>query len=424
VSARAGEPPALRRAQWRVLIATSACYLCYYVGRQNFGWAIKGMRDDLNLTNTQIGWISGTSLVCYGAGQIWSGRLGDRFGGRRMVALGAVLSCGFNWLTSFAQGFASLMLAWCLNSLAQSLGFAPASRLIANWWGRQERGRAYGIFNFAAGFSSVLAFALSIAVLQVLSWPWVFRLPALLLPVAGVALFWLVRDRPEELGFATPPGCSDEPGEGGGKRPAPRPGRDRWVLGSRRFLLACLGFGLDNWARLGLLVWVPVHFLRTGDASSAVWITLSLPIGMALGALATGYLGDRVFQADHPRLIALLLGLAGVTALTLALVPREQGWLWVSLLFLAGFLVFGPVSPFLALGTELLGTRATGTGLGVMNAAGYGTAALGDLAFGRVLDVTGRTESIFVLAAVACALGAVASLGILAGRGSRPAVLD
>ena len=139
-----------------MLLLTSFCYLFYYTGRQNFGWAIKGIRDDLHLTNTQIGWISGTGLAFYGLGQIVSGHWGDRFGGRWLVTLGAFLSCGLNWATSFGRSFWLLVLPWAANGFAQSMGFAPASRLIANWWGPRERGRAFGIFTFAAGFSSVL----------------------------------------------------------------------------------------------------------------------------------------------------------------------------------------------------------------------------------------------------------------------------
>lgn len=404
-----------RQAQWRVLLAASLCYLFYYTGRQNFGWAIKGIREDLGLSNTQIGWISGTGLVCYGVGQIVSGQLGDRLGGRRLVTLGAILSCLFNWLTSFGRGFWPLLVLWSLNNSAQSMGFAPASRLITNWWGYGERGKAFGIFNFAAGAASVLVFAAAIVVLGSLSWVWVFRLPVLLLPIAALAFFGLVRDRPEELGFRSPsdrPGAAVEPVADGPQETAG--GRFRAVLGNRRFVIASVGFGFTNWARLGLLVWVPVHFLGEGwrQDPTGAWITLSLPVGMALGALAAGYGADRFLRADHPRLIVLFLGLASATLLVTFLVSRDQRGLGVALLFLAGFFVFGPVASFSALCAEILGRRSMGTGIGFMNAVGYGTAALGDLVIGIVLDATGRTASLFLITTGACLVAAGCGLVI------------
>ena len=63
------------------------------------------------------------------------------------MALGAVTSCALNWLTSFGGGFWSLAIPWALNGYAQSMGFAPASRLIAAWWAPRERGWAFGVFN-------------------------------------------------------------------------------------------------------------------------------------------------------------------------------------------------------------------------------------------------------------------------------------
>ncbi len=395
-----------RRAQRRVLLATSACYLVYYTGRQNLGWAIPGLRAELGLSATEIGWISGIGLVTYGAGQLLSGHLADRIGGRRLVALGAVLSCAFNWLTSWGAGFWTLALPWALNGWAQSMGFAPATRLIAAWWAPRERGRAFGVFNFAAGFSSIVTYATAALVLAWLSWRWVFRLPVLLLLAGALVVLLLTRDRPEDTGLV-PPGSAHPRPEG-----LPAPPESLWqrlrdAFRNRAFLLASVGFGFANWARLGLLVWVPAHVVAAGAGVGAAWITLALPVGMALGALVAGDVTDRYLGGNHPRLIVIANTLASVAILGLLLAPPDARGL--VLLFLAGFLVFGPFSSFTALAAELLGTRAVGAGVGFMNAVGYGAAALGDVVTGAVIDATGRTGAVFVVSAGACLLAALAT---------------
>jgi OPA family glycerol-3-phosphate transporter-like MFS transporter len=256
-----------------VLLATSACYLVYYTGRQNLGWAIPGLRAELGLSATEIGWISGAGLVLYGVGQLVSGHVADRAGGRRLVALGAVISCLLNWLTSFGGGFWSLALPWALNGYAQSMGFAPASRLIAAWWAPRERGRAFGLFNFAAGFSSVVTFATAALVLAWLPWRWVFRLPVLLL-LGGAAVVWLLaRDSPAALGLSAP--AVDEESESlshradaAGDASASLGARLRSAFANRPFLFASLGFGFANWARLsprGCL-----HLIGAGHSESGV----------------------------------------------------------------------------------------------------------------------------------------------------------
>jgi OPA family glycerol-3-phosphate transporter-like MFS transporter len=405
-----------------VLLATSACYLVYYTGRQNFGWAIPGLRAELGLSATGIGWISGAGLVLYGVGQLVSGHVADRAGGRRLVALGAVMSCLLNWLTSFGGGFWSLAVPWALNGYAQSMGFAPASRLIAAWWAPRERGRAFGLFNFAAGFSSVVTFATAALVLQWLSWRWVFRLPVLLLLGGATVLWLLARDHPAELGLSAPAG-EDEPesvshrADAAGDVNASLGARLHSACANRPFLFASLGFGFANWARLGLLVWVPSHLIGTGSVASpgVAWIPLALPVGMAFGALVEGDAVDRFLGGNHPRLIVVsLLLAAGATLGLLAVPPDGQS---LGLLFVAGFLVFGPFPSFTVLGAELLGPRAVGAGVGFMNAVGYGTAALGDVAMGAVIDATGRTAAVFAVAAGACVLGAAATA--LAGAAPR-----
>ena len=55
-----------------------------------------------------MGWISAAMLWAYACGQMINGNLGDKFGGRRMMFSGAVLSFVLNWLTSFGMGFKSL----------------------------------------------------------------------------------------------------------------------------------------------------------------------------------------------------------------------------------------------------------------------------------------------------------------------------
>jgi OPA family glycerol-3-phosphate transporter-like MFS transporter len=230
--------------------------------------------------------------------------------------------------------------------------------------------------------------------------------------VAGALVFLgLVRDRPEDLGFPPPDGVPAPPGPG--RAPSLRADY-REILGNRRFLVASLGFGFNNWARLGLLGWVPLHFLGPAwrEDPGTAWVTLALPAGMAFGALASGYGADRYLRADHARVIPPCLALATVAILGMYGAPRDAGWLGVLLLFVGGFLVFGPLTSFNALGAELEGGHAMGTAIGFMNAVGYGAAALGDVVIGIVLDATGRTESLFLVTSAACLLGAMCGAAI------------
>ena len=146
------------RAKWRMLLATMFCYLFYYTGRQNWGWAVKALIDELGFSAQMTGTIAGAMLGAYGIGQLINGNLGDKYGGRRLMSLGAILSCVMCWITSFGGSFFSILIPWTANGYVQSLGWAPGSRLISNWWGYNERAKAFGFYMFAAGFSAVRCF--------------------------------------------------------------------------------------------------------------------------------------------------------------------------------------------------------------------------------------------------------------------------
>ena len=180
-----------RKTQWQMLFAVMFCYLFFYTGRQNFGWAIMGISEEFNVSKQAIGWAGAGMLWAYGIGQFINGNLADKFGARRMMVLGGMLSFVMNWATSLATSYIMVLIFWTLNGFCQSLGWAPGSKLVANWWGGSERGKAFGFYVFAAGCSSILIYLLSIVMLDVyeLDWRWIFRIPVFLL-LLGCTVFY------------------------------------------------------------------------------------------------------------------------------------------------------------------------------------------------------------------------------------------
>lgn len=414
-----------RRAQWRMLGAVMFCYLFYYTGRQTFGFAIPGIQAELGLSKQTLGWVSAGMLWAYAIGQFINGNLGDRFGGRRMMMLGAGASFALNWLTSFGVGFKSLLGSWGANGLAQSMGWAPGSRLVANWWGAHERGRAFGCFVLAAGFSSVLSFVTSLVVLDVLhlDWRWIFRLPVVLMLLGGVVVWLVARDRPSAAGY---PDLEDEDPAVVTAKPGAteaEPADTTWrrygaALCNRRLLLAGVAIGFQNSARYGLLVWVPVHFL--GGSGGSKWISVGLPVGMALGALASGWISDRFCGSRRSGVIASFMALAMAASIAMFFLPRGHAAA-LPLLFLCGFFAYGPQSTFWALAPDLLGRARTGTAVGVMNCFAYAMAGLGEPVIGWVIEhnpvgAAGVENTAMVFPLVALFAGCSAVVALLIRR--------
>lgn len=415
----------LRYAQRRMLLAVMFCYLFYYTGRQTFGFAIPGIQAEFGVSKATLGWVSAAMLWCYAVGQAFNGNLGDKFGGRRIMSAGAGLSCAANWAVSFATNVVNLGLLWGLNGLFQAMGWAPGSRLLSNWFGKHNRGRAFGFYVFAAGMASVLSYVTSILVVHsfALDWRWIFRLPVLLMLVGGIVFYLVVREHPEDLGLRSP-----HDGDAGQEDPAVAPDEEtslqryRAVLGNWRLLLGGIAIGFQNMARYGLLIWVPVHFLGGNGTETAPpaaiidpqWISLALPIGMAIGAVTNGWVSDTLFGGRRYIPIVLYMALAALTSLAMYMIPASAVLPGLCMLFLCGFFVYGPQSSFWALCPDLAGPKRAGTAIGIMNFFAYLFAGLGEPLIGRILDLNHDTSLVFLI--VAAASGASAAVALLIRR--------
>ncbi|TPE61553.1 MFS transporter [Sandaracinobacter neustonicus] len=407
-----------------MLFAAMFCYLFFYTGRQTFGFAIPGIQAEFGVSKEALGWVSAALLWCYAIGQAINGNMADKFGGRRVMSAGAILSCLANWAVSFSTSIFSLGTLWGVNGLFQSMGWAPGSRLLSNWFGRHERGMVFGWYVFAAGMASVLSFVTSIIVVHSLSldWRWIFRLPVILMLVGGVIFYLVARETPEEMGFQSPhDDISPEDADPVAGAVGDETSRVRYraVLSNWRLILASLAIGFQNSARYGLLVWVPVHFLGDGsgpESSTSIiapeWISIALPLGMAIGAATNGWVSDNIFGSKRYVAIVLYMVLAAMTSLIMFTIPASDIYLGIATLFLCGFFVYGPQSSFWALCPDLVGHRRAGTAIGVMNFFAYLFAGLGEPLIGRFMDAHDNTSLVFLIVAGASAASASLALFI------------
>ena len=401
--------------KWRALIGVTFCYLFYYTGRQTLDFAVSGIQHDYGLSKYQIGWISATMLWCYAGGQFINGNLGDKLGGKAMMIGGAVLSLAANWVFSFGHTFLFFLLAWGANGYFQSMGFAPGSRLLSNWWDHKHRGFVYGVYIGFSGFSSVLAYVFPVLILGTmhLDWIWIFRLAPLSMLLGALVLLLFVSERPEDKHLKSVEQAGDTPPLAV-QDDLTSAQRYALVLRNWRLYITGLAIGFQNAARYALVVWVPVHFLGMDwKTSSALidpkWITVALPVGMALGSLSNSWISDVLFQGRRYVAIVAYMVLASTTAIVMMFVPHAS-MIAIALLFLCGFFVFGPASSFWALCPDIFGRRVAGTATGVLNTMSYIFAGIGEPVIGHMIDSTGNTSIIFPIVAGLCAASAVLSM--------------
>ncbi|MEI2274297.1 MFS transporter [Sphingobacterium sp. ML3W] len=391
-----------RRDQWKMLFVTMFCYLFFYTGRHNFGWAARGIAKELDISFQQVGWISFAMLMGYAIGQLINGNLADRLSPKMMIITGGGVSILCNLAISFASSYTAILILWTLNGYFQSMAWGSGGKLISNWWNSAERGKAFGFYTMAAGSSSVLTFFMALVLVQQeQSWRTLFRYPILFLAAALLVFLFIAYSDPKRKGYT----IDGEDGPSVAKQENWKQSYQK-VFRNRNFMIASLAIGFQSMARYGLIFWVPIHFLGNNykDSSGNMWLTLLIPVGMALGAVSFGYISDLLFNKNRSKSICAGMITSSIIAILIYLVPIHNHLLIGILMFTSGFFVYGPQANFWTLSPDLLGTKLVGTGLGVMNMFAYVFAAIGEPLFGKLIDYTGNTANIFLFVALICAI--------------------
>ena len=105
-------PSAYHTFKWRVLLSFCGFYLFIYLGRFNLSPVAHLVKEDLMLTNVEMGIVGALLFWGFGLGDLVHGRLSETFGLRLWVLIGAVLTTVFNWVTSFSTSALTMAIPW------------------------------------------------------------------------------------------------------------------------------------------------------------------------------------------------------------------------------------------------------------------------------------------------------------------------
>ncbi|KAA1283142.1 MAG: MFS transporter [SAR202 cluster bacterium] len=386
--------------KWRVLLAFAGFYLFLYLGRFNFWPVAPLVKEDLSLSNFEVGLVNALLLWGFGLGDLVHGRLAETFGLRLWVMIGAILTTVFNLITSFATSAVTMAIPWGIAGFVNAACWAPGISMISQWWPRRNRGMALGIVGTAAGGAMVTMWWISGYVGAEWGWRASFRYPPLIIAVLGIAFYFIARDRPTDVGLpeyveddqvsATPEAIDPKRLKGLGPY--------RVLLGNSRFLLACHVKGLENIVRYGLTTWVPIYYFEEGGLSieSTVVLTVLLPLGYLFAPPISGIISDRYLDSRRQPMVIFSCMVSALVLVGIAMAPPVNVTLG-ALLLLIGGLSMG-MSPMSTVAVDIAGRRMSGTASGVLDAHGYAYAGAQALVFAAVLDMAGSPWPIVFIA--------------------------
>ncbi len=130
-----------------VVAVTAVMAVLLYLDRFCISFAETFIKEDLNLSDIQIGWVLSAFFWTYALAQVPSGWLTDRFGARRMLTSYILLWSLFTALTGAVFGiglgaFALLLLLRMGFGVAQAGAYPTGASIISKWMPFSARGMA------------------------------------------------------------------------------------------------------------------------------------------------------------------------------------------------------------------------------------------------------------------------------------------
>ena len=394
-----------RRWQARVFIGTWLAYVGYYFCRKSLPVVQPVLMDEFGWSKLELGIVATAFQLTYAVGQLVTGILGDRLGARLMLALGLAATILLSALSGFATTITALAIIWALNGFAQATGWPATVRTMAHWFRREQRGRVMGWWstNYQVGDALGTWIAAS-AIGLGLGWRWGFWLPALALAALLVPIFWGQRDSPTDVGLGTETAATGANGA------------MRWSDFTHVLRIPALwGIALVNsslkFVMYVFFFWVVTYLVEAHAYSTdkAAFLAALVPLGGVVGAVAAGWISDRVFAARRMPVAVIMLCVLTVVVIA---VPYAGGnpWALAPLFVLAGFAIYGPESLIAgAAAVELAPKHAAATGVGLVNAIASLSGVPAGIVGATVAQQFGWPAVFFMLGAVSFAALLVAA---------------
>ncbi len=282
----------------RIVSAIWLTYALFYLGRVNLSVALPALALALDASRAEVGALGTVFYWVYGIGHFISGEMGSHASPRRLVSLGLLAIALLNIAFGFQSALLPMLLLWSLNGLAQSAGWAPMLRILAERLERAQLKHIATIMPFSYVFGTALTWTV-IGTVASVDWRVAFWLPGALLLL--VLVLWRRA-------------AVDAPAAAAGGVDIARILRE-----ARGIAFALLTAALAGFVFNGMIIWLPTYILDTGlVAENFVGAVAALLQVMAFAGLLLARYGVLRSNRVLPT-AALLLAAAGCALLALPL---------------------------------------------------------------------------------------------------------
>ncbi|MCW1805117.1 MFS transporter [Brachybacterium squillarum] len=382
-----------------------------YMDRTSVSIAAPHMIEDLGLTKTDIGLMGAVFSWTYAFCQLPAGYLIDKIGPRRVYFIAMGLWSIATALMSIGHNLGHFLFFRFLLGVGESPNSPNSSKITTQWFPREERGQAAGIWDSGSKWGS--AIAPPVLTLLTLGFGW--RAMFLIVGLAGVVLaaaFWAFYRSPEhskhlsEEEYRYILAGRDDEETAGVKLP--------WL----RFFTypqtwgMMLGFFSSIWIWNIFITFLPLFLQDTLGVSIVAtgWVAAVPYLAAAMGAILAGrvtvVLARRYGMTSIRSKKTILVSGCIALGVLLCIVPFIHSLAFALLVLSLALAVVAAIqSQSWAMSSDVVPDSHAARFGGIMNFGGYFGGALAPVVTGIVVDTTGSYTPSFLLAGVIAALG-------------------
>ncbi len=159
--------------------------------------ALPSIRSDLGFTESGLSWVANSFFVAFALVLLPAGRLGDRYGARRVFLPGLALFTLASLWCGLAGDPASLLLARAVQGIGGGASTAVTLSMVARLYPEEElRSRAFAGLAFVGSAGASVGLVAGGALVEALSWRWAFLVNVPIGVVAAVAAARLLEHTP------------------------------------------------------------------------------------------------------------------------------------------------------------------------------------------------------------------------------------
>ncbi|RJQ89666.1 MFS transporter [Amycolatopsis panacis] len=186
------------RQRRAILIAVCIALMAVIASVSGLNVAQPDLAVAFDASQRTVLWIINSYTLTLAALLLPLGAVGDRWGRKRVLAIGLTLFGLANVAAGLAPSAGVMLAARVLAGAGAAMIMPVTLAVITSTFPAEERGRAIGVWTGVAGGGGILGMFLSAALVDVASWRYLFVLPVLLVVVAFVMAQRSVPDSREE----------------------------------------------------------------------------------------------------------------------------------------------------------------------------------------------------------------------------------